>query len=90
MDEQPRKPTIEERLEAVTQTLELLASISKDNEERHRREMAEINAAIAENTAAIAKNRADIATDGEHIRALVRIAEIHEHRLSAIEPPLGA
>ena len=34
---------------------------------------------------AIRENSAAIKEDGEHIRALVRIAEIHERRLSGVE-----
>jgi Mg2+ and Co2+ transporter CorA len=68
------KPTIDERLdrlterhEALTQTVELIAAMQRDNE----KQFAEIGKRFAE--------------VGEHIRALVRIAEIHEHRLSGLE-----
>src|ERR1017187_7544984 len=69
-----RKPTIDERLdrlterhEALTQTGELIAAMQRENEARF---------------AQIAANQE---RDAEHINALVRIAEIHEHRLSGLE-----
>lgn len=53
---------LDERLEALTQTVELIAAMQKVSEER----IAQLTAAIEE--------------DGKHIRALVRIAEIHERQ----------
>jgi hypothetical protein len=66
-----KRPTFDERLEAINQTLELVAAMQLDNEKRFEKRFAEI-ARLQEQ-------------DGEHIRALVRIAEIHEHRLSHLE-----
>jgi hypothetical protein len=73
-DNADHKPTIDERLdrlterhEALTQTVELIAAMHRDNEKR----FAEI-AKIQEQ-------------DGEHIRALARIAELHHERLSHLE-----
>jgi len=73
-DNASRKPTIDERLdrlterhEALTQTVELIAAMQRENETRF---------------AQIAANQE---RDAEHINALVRIAEIHEHRLSGLE-----
>jgi hypothetical protein len=70
-DNANHKPTIDERLdrlterhEALTQTVELIAAMHRDNE----KQFAEI-AKVQEQ-------------DGEHIRALARIAEIHHERLS--------
>lgn len=67
----PKRPTIDERLdrlterhEALTQTVELTAAMQRDNEERWNKRFAEI---------------------AESIRGLARIAEIHEHRLSHLE-----
>jgi hypothetical protein len=54
--------SIEERLEAVTQTLELVAHMQQAQE----KQIAELLAASRQ--------------DGENIRALARIAEIHERR----------
>ena len=67
----PKRPTIDERLAAIKQTLELTAAMHIDNDREFR-----------ERFAAIAKAQAQ---DGEHIRALVRIAEIHHERLSHLE-----
>ena len=62
---------IDQRLEALTQTVELLAAMQQDNEKRWEKRFGEITAAIQ--------------ADGEHIRALARIAEIHHERLSRLE-----
>src|ERR1035441_9826003 len=73
-DNADRKPTIDERLdrlterhEALTETVELIAAMQRENEARF---------------AQIAANQE---RDAEHINALVRIAEIHEHGLSGLE-----
>jgi hypothetical protein len=73
-DNADHKPTIDERLdrlterhEALTQTVELIAAMHRDNE----KQFAEI-AKIQEQ-------------DGKHIRALARIAELHHERLSHLE-----
>jgi hypothetical protein len=55
---------IDERLEALTQTVELIAGMQKASEER----IAKLTSAIEE--------------DGNHIRALLRIAE---NRLTELE-----
>ena len=74
----PKRPTIDERLdrlterhEALTQTLELVAAMHIANDKEFRERFAEI-----------AKLQQQ---DGEHIRALVRIAELHHERLSRLE-----
>ena len=67
----PKRPTIDERLEAIKQTLELTAAMHIDNDREFR-----------ERFAAIAKIQEQ---NGEHILAFVRIAEIHEHRPSDLE-----
>ena len=73
-DNADRKPTIDERLdrlterhEALAETVELIVAMQRENEARF---------------AQIAANRA---RDGERINALVRIVEIREHRLSGLE-----
>jgi protein-tyrosine-phosphatase len=73
-DNANRKPTIDERLdrlterhETLTETVELIVAMQRENEARF---------------AQIAANQE---RDAEHINALVRIAEIHEHRLSGLE-----
>ena len=67
----PKRPTFDERLEAINHTLELGAAMHVDNDREFRQRFAEIAKAQAQ--------------DGEHIRALARIAEIHERRLSDLE-----
>jgi hypothetical protein len=74
----PKRPNFEERLEALNQTLELVAAMHIDDDKEFRERLAEIDKRLA----AIAKAQAQ---NDEHIRALVRIAEIHEHRLSDLE-----
>jgi len=79
------KPTIDERLdrltarhEALTQTVELIAAMHRDNEK-------EFNQRFAENEKRFAKIAKAQEQDGEHIRALARIAEIHHERPSYLE-----
>ena len=64
---------IDQRLEALAQTVELIAAMQLDNEKRWERRFGEITGAIQQ--------------DAENIRALARIAEIHERRLTDIEGP---
>jgi hypothetical protein len=59
--------TIDERIEALTMSLELQAHESA----KHDRQIEQILKAIEQ--------------DGEHIRTLARIAEIHERRITHIE-----
>jgi hypothetical protein len=62
---------IDQRLESLTQTVELLAAMQQDNEKRWEKRWGEITTALQQ--------------DGEHIRALVRVAELHHERLSRLE-----
>ncbi len=64
-----RLEALAERHEALTQTVELIAVMQRDNEKR----MVSLTAAVQ--------------MDAENIRALARIAEIHERRLTDIEGP---
>ena len=63
--------TIDERIEALTQSIELLGHIQRDNETAWPARWDAVTQAIAQ--------------DAENIRGLVRIAEIHERRLSRLE-----
>ena len=74
----PKRPTFDERLEALKQTLELVAAMHIDNDKEFRERFAEINTTLQR----VAANQE---RDGEHILALVRIAELHEQRLSRPE-----
>jgi prefoldin subunit 5 len=80
-DEQPRKRTIDERIDALTMNVEL---ISHDVESL-RASMAELRVSTSELRVSTSELAAASKQDGENIRALARIAEIHERRLSAIE-----
>ena len=74
-DDAERKPrTIDERLDGLTQTVEIIAAMQRDNEKR----FADIATTLQE----IATNQK---RDGEHILALVRIAELHDRRLTRLE-----
>jgi hypothetical protein len=57
---EPRKRTIDDRLDGLTETLEIAAAMVADIAANQKR-------------------------DGEHIRGLARIAEIHERRLTHLE-----
>ena len=73
--------TIDERLEsltarheALTQTVELIAAMHRDNEKRFdllSRDLQDLKTTAQQ--------------DGENIRALARIAEIHHERLTHLE-----
>jgi hypothetical protein len=67
----PKKPTIDERLEAIAQSLELVATMQRDNERQFNERFAKIAHALEQ--------------DGENIRALVRIAEAHQRRIERLE-----
>jgi hypothetical protein len=70
----PKPRTIDERLDGITQTLEIIAAMQRDNERR-----------FAENEKRFAEIAANQQRDGEHIHALVRIAELHHERLTNLE-----
>lgn len=44
-----------------------------------------LHASLQEVHASIQKHTEQLKLDGEHIRALARIAEIHEHRITRLE-----
>jgi prephenate dehydrogenase len=69
---------IDQRLEALTQTVELLAAMQLDNEKRWEKRHEVWEKRWAEISTALQQ-------DGEHIRALVRVAELHHERLSRLE-----
>jgi archaellum component FlaC len=66
--------TIDERLEKLTERHEALAQ-SMELTHRDIQQLLETTRLHSE----------QLKTDAEHIRAVVRIAEIHEHRLSDLE-----
>jgi hypothetical protein len=66
--------TIDERIEALQVTIESLHS-----------NVSELYAAAVVDAERFKQLHAIATKDGEHIRALARIAEIHERRLTALE-----
>ena len=53
--EPPRKPTVDERIEAIAQSVELLSQMQKDSEKRYS-QMFERLVTVSENLARIAAN----------------------------------
>ena len=74
----PKRPTIDERLGAINQTLELVAAMHLDNDKGFRQRFGEIGTTLQK----IAANQK---RGGERIVALVRIAELHDRRLTRLE-----
>jgi hypothetical protein len=66
--------SIDERLEALTMNLELAS-----------RDIQDLRGAIHDITGALKDLKIASQQDGENIRALARIAEIHERRLTHLE-----
>ena len=72
---EPKRPrTIDERLDGLTQNVEIIAAMQVGNEKR-----------FAETAATLKEIAANQKRDGEHIPALVRIAELHDRRLTHLE-----
>jgi hypothetical protein len=69
---------IDQRIEALTINIESLHSSVSELYSSVQRHDAQIEALITESK-----------QDGENIRALARIAEIHERRLTDLEDPDG-
>jgi hypothetical protein len=65
--------TIDERLEALAQTVEILAGMQVAGERRAEKSDARIDKILTA-----------VEQDGENIRSLARIAEAHEHRMLVV------
>ena len=79
---EPKKPrTIDERLDGLTQTVEIIAAMQVDNEKR----FAQNEERFAEIAFTLKEILANQKRDGEHILALVRIAELHDRRITNLE-----
>ena len=74
--------TIEERFEQMESNLNMLIKIHLDNDREYRDRFDQDIKRMDRLMAAIEELRAASKQDGEHIHALVQIAEIHERRLS--------
>ena len=70
--------TIDERIEALTQSLELLASMHSDLEKQTDARFAETTAKFAETTAKFAETLG-------FINRLAHIAEVHDQRIERLE-----
>jgi sulfatase maturation enzyme AslB (radical SAM superfamily) len=88
--------TVEERFERIENNLDMLIKIHLDNDREYRgrfdqimRAIEELRASTKELKASTEELRTASKQDGEHIRALVRIAEIHERRISDLEGDNG-
>lgn len=84
--------TIEERLEAIAQNLDTLTRIHLDNDREYRERFKQLTETQDKNARDIEGNARDIQAlkalmqmDAENIRALARIAELHEQRLDRLE-----
>ena len=73
--------TFDERLNAIAADLNTLTRIHLDTESEFRERFDRIGAHLEKVGAEIDKLKTMAQQDGENIRALARIAEIHEHRL---------
>ena len=74
----PKRPSFDERLEAIGRTLGLAAAMRFDNDWEFRQRFGEIGATLQEIAATQKRG-------GERIAALVRIAELHDRRLTHLE-----
>jgi hypothetical protein len=71
MTDEERYAKLDARIEAIAMNLELTVAMAKASEDRIGKRIDNLLTAVEK--------------DAENIRALARIAEIHEHRLSDIE-----
>ena len=75
---EPKRPSFDERLGAINQTLELAAAMRFDNDREFRQRFGEIDKLFA----AIATAQEQV---GGRISTLVHIAELRQERLSRLE-----
>jgi hypothetical protein len=73
-------PSFEEHMQAVARNLDTLTKIHLDNDREYRERFDRLSAEIEQ-------LKVTAQQDGENIRALARIAEIHERRLGDLEGP---
>lgn len=70
--------TLEERFERMESNLDTLIKSHLDDDREYRERFDQVVKRVDQLMAAIEELRAASKQDGEHIHALVRIAEIHE------------
>jgi|GraSoiStandDraft_16_1057320.scaffolds.fasta_scaffold773257_1 hypothetical protein len=76
---------IDERLDRISQNLDTLTKIHLDNDREYRERFDKIAMSLESLSRDVQTLNAAAQHDGENIRALARIAEIHERRLTALE-----
>ena len=83
--------TIDERLEAVARNLDMLTRIHLDDDREYRERFERLAQAQVKLEKAQKRSFREIQAlhvlaqqDGENIRALARIAELHQHRLDEL------
>ena len=67
--------TIDERLEALTQSVELIASLQKDNEKL-----------IADLAKTVNKTNETVANQAEYMDDIAKLVMIHQSKLDRIDP----
>jgi len=77
---------IDERLESVARNLDMLTRIHLDSEREYRERLDRIEGMQEKNARDIQALAVLAKQDGEHIRALARIAERHQDRLDNLDP----
>ena len=78
LEHQPPKRTIDERIDALTMSMELHAAMMRDVDLRLEKMGHDMNQRLDKLTRAVE-------IDAENIRALARIAEAHQHRIVSLE-----
>ena len=78
LDPQSPRRTIDERIDALTMSMELHAAMMRDADSRHEKLGHDMNQRLDKLTHAIE-------IDAENIRALARIAEAHQNRIESLE-----
>jgi len=84
--------TIDERLETIARSLDRLTKIHLDDDREYRERFQRLTEVQEQNSRDIEALTREmrvlggfVQEDGEHIRALVRIAELHSQRLDRLE-----
>jgi len=85
MTNEERFERLDRRIEAIAMNLELTVSMAQASEARMYKMIEKVGQSVEKVGQSVDKLLAIVEKDGENIRALARIAEIHEHRLSDLE-----
>jgi hypothetical protein len=81
----PQKPTIDERIEALTHSLELLAQMHRDAEQHNEINWTEIKRTAAENERRFSQIATNFEIVHDSIKRLENIAVAHEQRIDDME-----